>query len=122
MEGEKRMIIGIGIDIVELTRIEKSLDNPKFIKRILTEKEEEEFYLLSANRKIEFLAGRFAAKEAFVKALGTGISKECGWHDIEITNDKRGRPLIQYNGDKRYHLSISHSQTYAVAQVIIEDI
>ncbi|GAE26442.1 holo-[acyl-carrier protein] synthase [Halalkalibacter wakoensis JCM 9140] len=89
------MIVGIGIDIVELERIEKVLiRQPRFADKILTEREKETFDSFSHWRKIEFLAGRFAAKEAFVKAVGTGISKKFSWHDIEIVKEKSGKPTL----------------------------
>ncbi|WP_332698004.1 holo-ACP synthase [Halalkalibacter lacteus] len=116
------MIIGIGIDIVELERIEKVMKHqPRFVKRILTTSEAKEFHQFSVKRKVEFLAGRFAAKEAFVKAMGTGISASYSWHDIEVRKEPNGRPILVVEGLREtIHLSISHSKTYAVAQVIIE--
>ena len=117
------MIIGIGLDLIELTRVKRSMaKNIKIIERILTEKEREIFHsFTSESRKIEFLAGRFAAKEAFVKAVGTGISSSYSWHDIEIKNKESGQPyLFVPNYEEKAHLSISHSTQYAVASVIIE--
>ncbi len=117
------MIIGTGIDIVELSRIGELLEKqPKLISRILTENEQNDCFNLKGKRKIEFIAGRFAAKEAFVKAMGTGISAEYGWRDIEVRNEQSGKPymVVLKSFDQRIHLSISHSNTYAVASVIIE--
>lgn len=117
------MISGIGIDIVELKRIEKAQSrNERFVNRILTKKELEKYYsYASSRRKIEFLAGRFAAKEAFVKAVGTGIGKEYSFQDMEVLSDKQGKPqLFVKNQNDRIFVSISHSEAYAVAQVIIE--
>ena len=117
------MIKGIGIDIVELDRIDKILlRTPKFIDRILTIAEKEEFETLSDSRKLEFLAGRFAAKEAFVKAIGTGIGSEWSFLDIEVRKDKLGKPYIVSKIDCIVHLSISHSKLFAVAQVVLEEI
>lgn len=117
------MISGIGIDIVELKRIEKIIKRQvRFADRILTVKEKETYERLTDSRKVEFLAGRFAAKEAFSKANGTGIGKELSFLDIEIETDGRGKPMITQPLDKGVHLSISHSEEYAVAQVIIEKI
>ena len=117
------MIHGIGIDIVELDRIEKLHSRQEaFSKRILTPKEQAHFSTLSAHRQIEFLAGRFAAKEAFSKALGTGIGKELSFQDIEILPNKQNKPVIKtenYSG--AVHLSISHSKNAAIAQVILEN-
>lgn len=116
------MIKGIGIDIVEIERIDGVMKRqPAFANKILTEKEKVLFDSMQGRRKIEFLAGRFAAKEAFVKAVGTGISKQFSWHDITIEKEKSGRPIMSVEGvGDTLHLSISHSFSYAVAQVIIE--
>ena len=79
------MIIGIGIDIIELNRIEKMLDGKlKFMERILTENERNVAMELKGSRLTEFVAGRFAAKEAYSKAVGTGIGKEVSFLDIEV--------------------------------------
>lgn len=119
------MIKGIGIDIVEIKRIQTIMDRqPKFQKRVLTEKELELYEALTSNgRKTEFLAGRFAAKEAFAKAKGTGFGKELGFHDIEILRNELGKPVVHFtsNGEETIHISISHSSEYAVAQVILEE-
>lgn len=116
------MIIGTGIDIVELIRIKETLHrHQSFVKRILTAKEQEIFNSLSNSRKIEFLAGRFAAKEAFAKAIGTGIGKKLSWQDVEIIPDIQGKPkVIAKENFGNVHLSISHSKEYAIANVIIE--
>jgi holo-[acyl-carrier protein] synthase len=116
------MIVGIGIDIVELTRIQKLMEqNERFVDRILTEEEKVIFAQLSNWRKVEFLAGRFAAKEAYAKAFGTGIGASLSFQDIEILNDEHGKPIvISKTREHRVHVSISHSRDYAVAQVIIE--
>lgn len=118
------MIKGIGIDLIELARIKDSIkQNVRLTKRILTESEQS---LLSAingeQRKVEFIAGRFAAKEAFSKAAGTGIGK-LSFRDIEIIPGESGAPQIKVDGFEKYELfiSISHGKDYAVAQVIIED-
>ncbi|MDQ0163476.1 holo-ACP synthase [Bacillus alveayuensis] len=118
------MITGIGLDIVELNRIGNIVKrNPKFIDRILTAGEKERFVQLSAKRRLEFLAGRFAAKEAFSKAIGTGIGKKLSFLDIEILNDEKGKPvLIQEKIKDKVHVTITHSQQFAVAQVIVERI
>src|SRR5690625_1356294 len=117
------MIKGIGIDIIELDRIESSLEkNKRLIERILTPEEREYFHnLRSMRRQIEFLAGRFAAKEAFAKATGRGIGKLSFQH-INVMPRENGAPHIiaeGYENDKVW-LSISHSKKYAIAQVIIE--
>lgn len=115
------MIIGIGIDIVELNRIAEIIENNgKFIDRVLTEKEKKIFETLGNKRKIEFLGGRFACKEAFSKAYGTGIGK-VQLKDIEILKEENGRPVIVKSPfEGNVHVSISHTDTTAVAQVILE--
>jgi len=117
------MIKGMGIDIVELKRIEAIVTRqPTFVERILTEKEQRIYNQLNAKkRKQEFLAGRFAAKEAFSKANGTGIGK-LSFLDMEILPNKDGAPILSattLKGDKCF-VSISHSDEYAIAQVIIQ--
>lgn len=115
------MIIGIGIDIIELNRIEKMLDGKlKFMERILTENERNVAMELKGSRLTEFLAGRFAAKEAYSKAVGTGIGKEVSFLDIEVKNDERGKPMLITSTEYVVHLSISHSKEFAVAQVVLE--
>jgi holo-[acyl-carrier protein] synthase len=117
----KKMIIGIGIDIVELERIENLLQKqPRFPEKVLTGKERVNYESLNGKRKIEYIAGRFAAKEAFVKAAGTGISKTFGWHDIEVLNEENGKPFLLANIECTVHVSITHSNANAVAQVILE--
>jgi len=116
------MIKGTGIDITEIDRIETLLQRqPKFANRILTDKEMEKFQQLSGHRKNEFLAGRFAAKEAFAKALGTGIGADLSFLDIEIGYEGQGKPFILKPFSEGVHLSITHSKQYAFAQVIIEE-
>lgn len=115
------MIKGIGIDIVEINRIESLTDRmPKFVNRILTKIEIEKYDRLKGKRKAEYLAGRFAAKEAFSKAVGTGIGKGLQFIDIEIIQDALGKPYISKPVSEGVYLTISHSKEYAVAQVIIE--
>lgn len=116
------LIKGIGIDIVEMDRIEQaSVKNKRFAARVLTELELDRYEKLSTNkRKVEFLAGRFTAKEAFAKANGTGIGSLSFQH-IEVISDEAGKPCLSargYDSDKLF-VSISHSKAYATAQVII---
>ncbi len=117
------MISGIGIDIVEIARIDTLIKrNPRFIKKVLSVKEQEKFQsLTSDSRRAEFVAGRFAAKEALGKALGTGLGR-LNFCDIVILNDTSGKPTIHFPDDDMYntHISISHSQTSAVANVVLE--
>jgi holo-[acyl-carrier protein] synthase len=115
------MIVGIGIDIVELERIGKvSSRQKRFADRILTSFEKEFYERLTGKRQIEFLAGRFAAKEAFAKAYGTGIGEQLSFLDIQVENDQKGKPYITKPIEEGVHLSISHSLEYAAAQVVIE--
>lgn len=120
------MITGIGIDIVELERIEEAVNrNEKFISRILTKNEISQYQSYYGKRATEFLAGRFAAKEAYAKAIGTGIG-ELSFTDIEFLTNHLGEP-VYVPGDKsdrheQVLVSISHSKDYAVAQVLIQDI
>lgn len=117
------MIKGIGIDLIELERIKKSLKkNDRLVSRILTQEERNVFRVLkSERRQIEFLAGRFAAKEALAKATGQGIGR-LSFQDIEVLPNKKGAPIMSVRGFETYHIyvSITHSEHYAMAQVIIE--
>lgn len=124
MEVGDFLIKGIGIDLIELERIEKALEkNSRFAGRILTETEKELYFdkMTNSRRKTEFLAGRFAAKEAFAKACGQGIG-ELSFQDMEVITNKAGAPSLKVSGYKGYtiHLSITHSRDYAVAQVVME--
>lgn len=116
------MITGIGLDIVELDRIEK-LDarSGKFRMRILTPKETEIYNSLNGHRRIEFLAGRFSGKEAFGKARGTGIGEGCNFVDIEILPDSKGKPNLYFKGSLvSGFVSITHTKNVAAAQVILQ--
>ena len=96
------MIKGIGIDIIEVSRIKSMMEKygDKFFKRILTDNEID--YCKSfPNAELHF-AGRFASKEAYSKAIGTGISKDFGWKDIEILNDQRGKPYIKHTKETEF--------------------
>lgn len=115
------IIKGIGLDIVEIARIEKAIErSEKFQQRILSGRELKIFNQLSEKRKVEFLAGRFAAKEAYSKANGTGIGKDCEFHQVEVLNNDLGKPVLYFN-EKLVsgHVSITHSKDYAAAQVIL---
>ena len=115
------MIKGIGIDIIEICRIEKATENEKFIERIYTENEIKEF--LRRNKNVSYLAGRFAAKEAVSKALGTGM-RNIDFKDIEILSDNLGKPYVVTSGkleNLTIHITISHSKDNAIAFCVIED-
>lgn len=123
------MILGLGLDLVELQRIEtiwrKYQD--KFVQKILGSKE-----IIAFNKRpsVEFLASRFAAKEATVKALGTGFSKGIYFSQIEVINTDLGKPKLllsdkaeayfKHLGGKNLYISLTHSQLVAGAVVIIE--
>lgn len=115
------MIKGIGLDIVEITRIKKANDlSPRFKEKILTPRELGIFDQLKSQRQLEFLAGRFSAKEAYSKANGTGIGKECALQDIEILPDEKGQPILYFKGElAQGFVSITHSKEYAAAQVVL---
>lgn len=125
------MIYGIGTDIVSIKRIEDALFRfgDRFLHRILNETEVAE-YAQSA-QPARFLAKRFAAKEAFSKAFGTGIGGEIGWHDVAVTHDERGKPIIKCSAAlsarlatceiKNSHISISDESEHAIAFVVIEN-
>lgn len=117
------MIIGIGTDIIELSRLKKvGLD--RLIKKILTP-DEQAILPINDKKKIEFVAGRFAAKEAVSKALGTGIGAHFAFHDVSVLSDSLGAPqAVWENEDNKtiIHLSISHSDHYAVAMVVLEQL
>ena len=123
-------IYGIGIDLCDIRRVEKSLARhaEAFACKIL---HPEELKIFDSRRfQARFLAKRFAAKEAFSKALGTGIADGVTLPDIQVKNDESGKPYIRLHGQAKekvarikgasLHLSISDEKHYAVAQVIIE--
>lgn len=122
------MIIGIGTDIIEIDRIQKALErNANFIDKIFTKNEIE--YLKKRNLRPEFVAGKFAAKEAVAKALGTGF-RGFDFKDIETDKNTLGKPLVFLKGNAKkmakkwtnykIHLTISHSRDYATAYAVLE--
>lgn len=122
------MIVGVGVDIIEISRIKDALDkNSLFLEKVYTHNEIE--YLKSRNFRPEYAAGRFAAKEAIGKALGTGIF-QFSMKDIEIDRNANGKPVVvlrgkakqvaQKFGEYKINLSISHSRENAIAYAIIE--
>jgi holo-[acyl-carrier protein] synthase len=124
------MIFGIGTDIVEVERIQSSLDQfgDAFAQRLLADSEMQGF--LESKVKARFLAKRFAAKEAFSKAIGTGIRGEVSFQNIAVSHDDLGKPLLdlspvllQLLADKQIkqsHISISDEKNLAVAFVVLE--
>ena len=89
-----KMIVGHGIDIEELASIQNAVEKREgFAQRVLTDKEMERFASLKGRRQVEYLAGRWSAKEAFSKAMGTGIGK-LGFQDLEVLNNEKGAPYF----------------------------
>ncbi|MBI5385991.1 MAG: holo-ACP synthase [Verrucomicrobia bacterium] len=125
------MILGTGIDLVELERIRSSLEKfgERFLKRILHPGEIA--YCLTHQDPAPFVAGRFAAKEAISKAFGTGICGKLGWLDMEVGRKPSGEPfvilhegglkLLAERGGRKVHLSLSHTHHHATAVAILED-
>ena len=118
----KKMIVGHGIDIEALASIQNAVEKREgFARRVLTDKEMERFASLKGRRQIEYLAGRWSAKEAFSKAMGTGIGK-LGFQDLEVLNNERGAPYFSkspFSG--KVWLSISHTNQFVTASVILEE-
>ncbi|MDD4179821.1 MAG: holo-ACP synthase [Candidatus Margulisbacteria bacterium] len=119
------MIKGIGIDIIEIDRIKAAVEKfgDNFLRRIYTERE---ISYCRKHQAVKYpeLAVRFAAKEAYAKALGTGIDfSQIGWKDVEVVNNSHGKPLISFKGDVsgKVQVSLSHSRDYAVASVYVEE-
>ena len=122
------MIVSLGLDIVEIARIEKDIERfgERFVNRILGEKERLQYR--KRNDRTLFLAGRFAAKEAVVKALGKYLTERPPLHQLEIINDASGRPELVLPDDvkaklrgARCLLSITHERNYAAAVAIFEE-
>ena len=120
---------GLGTDIIEVKRIERAVarHGPRFINHLFTPNEIT--YCKRFSNPIPHFAGRFAAKEAVLKALGTGLTKELGWHDIEILANPHGKPevlltpkLLKMYPAISFFLSISHTETYATATAIAQKV
>lgn len=120
------MLIGTGIDIIEVQRIAEAIQSTRFLGRVFSE--QEQAYCESRGaQKVHSYAARFAGKEAVMKALGTGLSKG-RWLDIEIVSAPDSKPAVRLNGFfaaiaremgvTQVHLSLSHSRDYAIAQAI----
>jgi holo-[acyl-carrier protein] synthase len=124
------LIIGMGVDIAEVDRIQKAIERhgETFLRRLYTQKERD--YCEQFKNKYERYAGRFAAKEAGMKALGTGWRRGVRWVDLEVVREKSGRPTLKLAGEagkiakqlgvKHIALSITHTEEQALAQVIFE--
>lgn len=125
-----RLIIGMGVDLAEVERIQAAIERhgETFLKRVYTLKERE--YCEQFKNKYERYAGRFAAKEATMKALGTGWGRGVRWVDLEVVRERGGKPSVALAGEagkiaermgvKNIALSITHTATMALAQVIFE--
>lgn len=123
------MIVGIGCDIIEIERIARAIKRESFIQRVFTAKEVAYCQSRGQQAAASF-AARFAAKEAVLKALGTGL-REGSLQEIAVANDALGKPLVQLSGHfaalsrqlgvKNIQISLSHSRDFAVAYVIMED-
>jgi holo-[acyl-carrier protein] synthase len=124
------MILGIGIDIIEVARVQASHERfgERFLNRLLLA--DEIAYCLSHKNPAPFIAARFAAKEAISKAFGTGIGAQLGWRDMEIGRKKSGEPFVVLHGKgkelfksrraKRLLVSLSHTANYAAATAVLE--
>ncbi len=127
VQGDWHMIIGVGIDIVEISRIAAAIKRKTFIDRVFTPAEQAYCENRGVQRAASY-AARFAAKEAVLKALGTGL-RGGTWQDVEITNNNLGRPLVQMTGYyqnlagelgvQEIYLSVTHAREYAAAQVVL---
>ncbi len=125
------MIVGSGIDMVEISRIQQSVERygQRFLDRVYTAAEQA--YCLRKRKSAESLAARFAAKEAGAKALGTGISRGVNWLEIEVTREPGGRPTLRFHGRAaeialqlgvaHTALSITHTAELSMASVILEE-
>ena len=124
------MIVGTGVDIVEVNRIEAAVKRfgDRFLRRVFTPAELR--YCMAKPNAAERLAARFAAKEAGMKAIGTGLRHGVTWQDVEVVRMPGQRPMLEFHGKaaefalrlgcKRTHLSLSHTKEQAIAHVILE--
>jgi len=123
------MILGIGTDIIAVDRIARVIQkNIRFCEKVFSQREQE--YCTSKANPAQSYAARFAAKEAVMKALGTGWDNGISWTEIEVINDAKGKPdivlsgkskdLVKSKGVRQIQLSMSHEQQYAIAFVILE--
>ena len=124
------MIYGVGTDLIEIRRVEKVLKRygERFARRILCESELKRFH--AHKQPVAYLAKRFAAKEAFTKALGTGIHAPANWHGVWVVNLKSGKPVLEFSSSLKAflqerkigksHLSLTDEKEIASATVILE--
>jgi holo-[acyl-carrier protein] synthase len=123
-------IVGVGIDLVEVARVQHSLDRfgERFLQRVFTQGEIE--YSMSMKFPARHLAARFAAKEAVSKAFGTGIGKAMGWRDIDIRKKESGEPFLVFEGGAKQMshargvrqplITLSHTEHHAIAMIVLE--
>ena len=122
------MIFGIGTDIIEIKRVKRAISrSPRFLERIFTENELK--YYREKNMNAQHIAGGFSAKEAVLKALGTGL-RGFRWKDIEVLRDSMGKPVVRFSGNVKQfaedngigaiHVTISHSKDFAAATAVAE--
>ncbi len=125
------MIVGIGTDIIDVNRIHRVIErNPAFVTKVFTPREID--YCNAKAAKAQSFAARFAAKEALMKALGTGWAMGISWQDIEVMNNTEGKPVLHLSGAALaragelganiWHLSLSHEKDCALAFVILEKV
>jgi len=122
------MIVGIGIDLIEIEKIAKDLHSDVYLRKVFTEAEIAA--CTSSLNSAERFAGRFAAKEAFMKAIGNGIHQGVWFTQIEVLNHENGQPYIQVSGEARMrlnelgatniHVSITHTKSTAGAVIVLE--
>lgn len=124
------MICGLGTDLVDVSRFERFTKNGNdaLLNRLFTKEEND--YCRPKVRSYQHFACRFAAKEAFFKALGTGLREGMSWHDVAVANDEQGKPLLLVTGQAaaicagrgidRWLVSLSHDGGYAAATVLLE--
>ncbi len=125
------MIVGLGVDIVDIGRLRKTLERQgeRFLRRIFTAGEQK--YCNAHRDPVPYFAARFAAKEALFKALGTGWAQGVSWHDVDVRKEESGAPMLALSGradeiskalgTTRIHISLSHAQEAAIAVVVLED-
>ncbi|MFW6414572.1 MAG: holo-ACP synthase [Verrucomicrobiota bacterium] len=125
------MIVGIGVDVIEIQRISDIIQQhgQRFTERVFTPYEQANAPA-TTNSALFYYAGRWSAKEAVAKALGTGLGQKCGWKDIEVSNCLSGRPVVTISGRggetaaqlgvTRIHVTISHEKGLACASAVIE--
>lgn len=122
------MIVGHGIDLVEIARMRRLVENEAFLRKVFTEKERA--YCSARSEAASSFAVRYAAKEAVAKALGTGIGAHCALQDVEVAIGERGEPVLLLSGNARrtadqkgiarWHANLSHDGGIAMASVIAE--